>query len=51
VALGVLVAGVGHLRWLHIVGKGLHMHGQGDEVLVLMMALAGNLPRRGSGFG
>jgi len=33
------------------MGKGLHMRGQDDEVLVLMMALAGNLPWRGSGFG
>jgi len=50
VALGVLVAGAGHLRWSHIVGKGLHMHGQGDEVRALMLALAGDLPRRESGF-
>jgi len=42
---------VGHLRWLHVVGKGLHICGQGSEVQVLVMALVDGQPRWGGGFG
>jgi len=42
---------VGHLWWSHIVGKGLHICGQGSEVQVLVMVLVDGQPRWGGGFG